>query len=134
MTIQLDATTRSAMLDALEVSIGASPTLKLRTGSQPATCATADSGTVLATVAAPADWMAAASGGSKAIAGTWADSSADASGTPGHFRIYDSTGTCRMQGSVTGVDGNGDMKLSLATLVEGQAVQVSTFTVTAGNA
>jgi len=134
MTIQLDATTRSAMLDALEVSIGASPTLKLRTGSQPATCATADSGTVLTTMALPSDWMAAAASGSKALLGTWADSSADASGTAGHFRIYDSTGTCRMQGSVTGVDGNGDMKLSLATLVEGQAVQVSTFTVTAGNA
>ncbi len=34
------------------------------------------SGTVLATINLPSDWMAAASGGVKSMSGTWTDSSA----------------------------------------------------------
>ena len=70
MTIQLSVAVRNARLDAIETQIGASAVLKIRTGAPPATCATADSGTVLATVNLPADWMAAASGGAKALSGT----------------------------------------------------------------
>jgi len=131
MTIQLDATTRNAILDAIETSIGASPTLKLRTGAQPASTATADSGTVLATLPLPADWMAAAASGSKALLGTWADSAADASGTAGHFRVYDSAGTCRMQGSVTITGGGGNLTLDNPVLVATQTVTITGFTLTA---
>ena len=66
MAVQLSIAARNARLDAIETTIGASAVLKIRTGAQPATCATADSGTVLATINLPADWMAAASAGSKA--------------------------------------------------------------------
>lgn len=50
MTVQLSVAVRNARLDAIETAIGVSAILKIRTGAQPATCATADSGTVLATV------------------------------------------------------------------------------------
>src|SRR4051812_40672389 len=116
MTLQLAVSTRNARLDAIETDVGTSAILKVRTGAQPATCATADSGTVLATLSLPSDWMAAASGGVKAKSGTWEDLSADNSGTAAHFRLYASDGTtCKLQGSVTASGGGGDMTVDSVT-------------------
>lgn len=135
MTLQLSTTVRNARLDAIETAIGVSPILRIRSGSVPASCATADSGTVLASVTLPSDWMAAASGGSKAKAGTWEDTSADNTGTAGHFRIYDSGGsTCHLQGTVTLTAGGGDMTVDNTSFVAGQAFTVTGFTLTDGNA
>lgn len=133
MAIQLSTAVRNARLDAIETAIGASAILRIRSGAAPANCATADSGTVLATVNLPADWMAAASGGSKALAGTWQDLSADATGTAAHFRIYDSTGTtCGMQGTV-GTSGT-DMIVDNTSFAAGQQFNVTSFTMTDANA
>lgn len=135
MALQQSVTVRNAKLDAIETAIGTGAILKIRSGSAPANCATADSGTVLATLTLPSDWMAAASSGSKAKSGTWEDTSADASGTAAHFRLYASDGTtCHMQGTVTATGGGGDMELTTTTIVSGQPVVISTFTLTAGNA
>jgi hypothetical protein len=135
MTIQFSTTTRNARLDAIETAIGASAVMKIRTGAAPANCATADSGTVLATINLPADWMTAASGGSKAMTGTWQDASADAAGTAAHFRIYASDGTtCHAQGTVTATGGGGDMTLDNTSIAAGQTVTVTSFTLTDGNA
>ena len=81
MTVQYSVRVRNARLDVVESTIGTSAILKIRTGSAPGNCAAADSGTVLATLNLPSDWMAAASGGSKDKSGTWEDLSADAAGT-----------------------------------------------------
>lgn len=98
MPIQLSTPVRNARQEAIKTAIGASPILRIRTGAQPANCAAARSGTVLATLNLPSSWMAAASAGSIALAGTWQDTSADASGDPGHFEIMDSAGTtCHLQ-------------------------------------
>lgn len=133
MAVQLSTTVRNARLDAIETAIGTSPILRIRTGSAPATCATADSGTVLATLTLPSDWMAAASSGAKAKSGTWEDTSADATGTAGHFRIYDSGGsTCHLQGTC-GI-GTGDLQLDNTSLASGQAVTITGFTLTDANA
>jgi hypothetical protein len=100
MGYQISTAVRNARLDTVESTIGTSAQLKVRTGAPPANCAAADTGTVLATMTLPADWMAAAAAGSKALSGTWQDASADATGTAGHFRIYDSAGTtCHIQGT-----------------------------------
>jgi hypothetical protein len=132
MAIQASTTVRNAILDAIETAIGTSPVLKVRTGSQPADCATADSGTVLADITCPSDWAAAASSGSKAKSGTWQDTSADASGTPGHFRLYATGGsTCHLQGSAA--VGSGDLNFD-ATVSLGGTVTVTTFTLAAANA
>lgn len=135
MTIQLSTAVRNARLDVIESTIGTTPILRIRSGAAPANCATADSGTVLATLTLPSDWMAAASGGSKALAGTWQDTAADATGTAGHFRIYDSTGTtCHLQGTVTATGGGGDMTVDNTSFASGQQFTVTTFTLTDGNA
>lgn len=133
MAIQLSVAVRNAELDACETAIGTSPILTLRTGAQPADCAAANSGTVISTINPPSDWAAAASGGSKAKSGSWTDASADASGTPAHFRLHDSSGTtCHMQGSVG--QGTGDLSLDNTTIVAGQPITINTFTLNAANA
>lgn len=135
MAVQLSVAVRNARLDAIESTISTSAIMKIRTGAQPATCATADSGTVLATLNLPSDWLAAASGGSKAKSGTWEDASADAAGTAAHFRIYASDGTtCHMQGSVTVTGGGGDLTLDNVVIAAGQQVTITGFTITDGNA
>lgn len=135
MALQYSVAVRNAKLDAVESTIGASAVLKLRTGAPPANCAAADSGTVVATLSLPSDWMAAASSGSKAKAGTWEDTSADNAGTVAHFRLYASDGTtCHAQGTVTNTGGGGDMTLDNVAVNAGQAITITGFTLTAGNA
>lgn len=135
MAIQYAVATRNAKLDAIETEISTSPIMKIRTGAAPANCAAADTGTVLATLTLPSDWMAAASSGSKAKSGTWQDTSADAPGTAAHFRIYDSGGsTCHIQGSVTITGGGGDMTVDNTSFASGQSFSVTSFTITDNNA
>lgn len=135
MALQYSAAVRNAKLDAVETTVGTSAVLKFRTGSAPADCATADSGTVVATLNLPSDWMAAASGGTKAKSGTWNDTSADNSGTIAHWRLYASDGTtCHAQGTATITGGGGDITLDAVVVTAGQTITVTSFTLTAGNA
>ena len=135
MALQYSVAVRNAKLDAVESTIGTSAVLKLRTGSAPADVATADSGTVVATLTLPSDWMAAASSGSKAKSGTWQDTSADNSGTIAHWRLYASDGTtCGAQGTATITSGGGDMGLDAVVVTAGQTITITGFTLTAGNA
>lgn len=132
MAVQASVSVRNAILDSIETTIGTAPILKIRTGAQPATCATADSGTVLVTMTLPSDWLAAASSGSKALSGTWQDASADATGTAAHFRIYDSGGsTCHIQGAV-GTSGS-DLNLDSVSITAAQSVTITSFTIAAAN-
>lgn len=125
---------RNALLDLIESTIGASPVLKIRTGAAPANCAAADSGTVLATITLPADWMGAAASGAKVKSGTWQDLTADATGTAAHFRIYNSGGsTCHLQGTITATGGGGDMTLDNISVASGQVVTINSFTLSDGN-
>jgi len=135
MTIQYSVTVRNAQLDAWETAIGTSPVVRIRTGAAPVSCATADSGTVLATLVLPADWMAAAAAGVKAKSGTWQDASADATGVAGHYRIYDSSGvTCHEQGTITVTGGGGDMEVDNTNFAITQPFTVTAFSRTAANA
>jgi hypothetical protein len=129
MAFQFSNATVHAALDAIETAIGTSAILKIRTGAAPATVATADSGTVLATLNLPSDWLAAASARAKAKSGTWEDTSADAAGTAAHFRIYASDGTtAHIQGSVTATGGGGDLQLDNTNIASGQAITITSFT------
>ncbi len=135
MALQFSTTVRNAILDALETAIGASAVLKIRTGAAPANVAAADTGDVLATLNLPADWMAAASNGSKAKSGDWEDTEGDDDGTAGHFRIYASDGTtAHLQGTISGPGGGGDMELVNTSIATGQPVVINSFTLTAPGA
>jgi hypothetical protein len=133
--MQLSDAVRNARVDAIEATAGAGALMRIFSGSAPANCAAADSGTVLAELTLPSNWMNAPSGGSASKAGTWQDASANASGTAGHWRLYNSAGTvCHAQGTASAAGGGGDMILSTTTLTAGASFTVNTFTITDGNA
>lgn len=135
MAIQLSTSVRNARLDAIETTIGTDAVLKIRTGAAPANCGTADSGTVLATLTLPSNWMANASSGSKAMSGSWADSSADNTGTAAHYRLYASDGTtCHLQGTVTATGGGGDLTVDNVSFASGQNFTITSYSWTDGNA
>lgn len=132
MTVQVSVDIRNAWLDQIETLIGASAILKVRSGAPPVNVAAADSGDVLATCNLPADWMNAASGGTKTKSGTWQDLSADMDGTAGHFRIYMNDGvTCKLQGTF-GLAGT-DMIANSVNFTAGQLFTVLSFTLGAAN-
>lgn|SRR5678815_624206 len=132
MAIQLAVSTRNARLDAIETDLGVSPILEIRTGAPPANCAAADSGTVLATLSLPSDWMTAAASGQKDKSGTWQDLTADAAGTAAHFRIKTSGAVCKIQGTCG--QGSGDMSLDNTNIAAGQTVTVTAFSLIDANA
>lgn len=136
MAVQLSVAVRNARLDAIETTIGATAVLKIYdlTAGAPADCAAAITGTVLATLTLPSDWMSAASSGSKAKLGTWQDASADASGTADFWRLFASDGTtCGAQGTVTATGGGGDLTLDNTSISAAQSVTVTAFTLTDAN-
>lgn len=135
MSLQFATSIRNGILDFIESDTGTSAVLKIRTGAQPANCAAADSGTVLATLTLPSDWMNAASSGSKTKLGTWEDTLADAAGVAAHFRIYKSDGTtCQVQGSCTATGGGGDLTLDNTNIAVNQDVIITSFSLTAPGA
>jgi hypothetical protein len=133
MAVQLSTTLRNARLDVIESHIGTSAVLKIRTGAQPGSVATADSGTVVATLNLPSDWMGAAANGTKALAGSWADATADNSGTAAHWRLYASDGTtCHAQGSVS--TSGADLNVDSVNFSSGQSFTITSWVFTDGNA
>lgn len=138
MAVQLGTTLRNNMIGQYETTLGTTPKLILRSGTQPADCAAVDSGTFLAILTLPADWMNAASAGSITKNGTWTGT-ASAAGTVGHYRLKDSTatstdntGTTHEQGSVG--QGTGDLSLDNVVVANGQTITVTTWTRTQGGA
>lgn len=135
MAFQLSVAARNATLAAIETEVGLNPILTISTGSKPADTATANTGTVLATMVLPSDWLGTATNGSIALSGTWQDLSADDSGTAGYFRLHNNAGTeCHMQGSISATGAGGDMQLDNTNIATGQQINITTFTITAGGA
>ena len=93
------ATVLNAMADAAEAAIGAAPTLEIRAGSPPAAIGTADSGTLLASIALPSDWLSNSSGGVKSLSGTWSGFGA-AAGDATYYRIK-AGGVAHLQGLIS---------------------------------
>jgi hypothetical protein len=128
MAIQLSTAVRNAMLDAIETTVGTAAKIRILTGTQPATCATAESGTLLVQFTLASDWAANAASGSKAfsaITGT----AATGTGTAGYYRLVDTAGTtCHEQGTITATGGGGDMTIDNTSIATGQTVNVTGWT------
>ena len=135
MAFQLSVNARNATLAALETEVGVNPIMTISTGSPPANCGTANTGTVVATMILHTDWLSDPLLGSVTLSGTWQDLSADASGTAGYFRLHNGDGTvCHMQGSISATGGGGDMQLDNTNIATGQQINITAFTITAGGA
>lgn len=134
MTMQASENVRNNRLDIIETVIGASPILRIYSGVAPDSCADAPTGTLLAEMVLPSDWLDVASGANISKLGTWEDVSADATGEAGYFRIYESTGTtCHIQGSVTLTGYGGQLMFDDISFVAGDPVTIATFVMTDGN-
>lgn len=132
MTLQYSVAVNNARLDAFESTAGTSAKLRIYSGSVPANCAAAATGTLLVEMALPSDWMGAAASGVKAKAGTWSGTGA-ASGTAGYFRIVDTAGTTTHAQGTCGL-ASGDMSLDNTSIAVSQVVTVNSFSLTTGNA
>lgn len=130
MAVKYSTTLRNALLDAIETYAGTSPKIMIFTGAEPAKTA-ADSGTLLATINLPSDWLAAAASGSKSKLGTWSATAA-ASGTASYFRLKTSGNAVVMQGSVG--TSAADLLVDSTTFSSGQAFTITSFTINAGMA
>lgn len=122
---------RNAMCDALvDLVDGGSGagTIQIRTGAAPTNVADANSGTLLATLTFSDPAFGAASSGVATASAITSDSSIDATGTAGHFRIFDSAGTCIAQGSC-GTSG-ADINFDSVSFVAGGVCAISSLTVT----
>lgn len=134
MSIAITDALARAILDSGIDSVFNSGVLEIRTGAAPGPGA-APGGSLLWTFTLPADWIAAASGRSKAKNGTWSGA-ASAGGVAGHYRLKTSSDTgaatqneSRMEGSITATGGGGDMTIDNTNIANGQTVTVNTFTV-----
>lgn len=130
--MQYSTAVRNNKLDQVESTIGVSAKLNIYSGSAPANCAAADTGTLLTTLSLPSDWMNNAASGSKTLLGSWTGTASGGSGaTPTHFRIKDSANSvCGMQGTA-GI-GSGELQVN-GTITSGQTVTVTSFQINDNN-
>lgn len=130
MALAYSTTLRNAMLDQITTAVGNAGLLRIYDGVRPATGGAAT--TLLAELTCGTPFAAGASGGVLTLGSITQDASANANGTATWFRIVTSGGTFVIDGSV-GTSGS-DLNLTTTTIVSGQPVSVTSFTITEGNA
>jgi len=131
MAIKYSTTHRTNSMTQLATDIGASCKIKIWTGSIPADCATADTGTLLVTFVGNAGGFGSAVGGVLTAAAV-ASVTASGTGTAGYFRIYPSADTSTnavVQGTV-GTSGT-DMIVTNTSINATQACNFTSLLVTA---
>ena len=131
MAIQYSTTHRTNAMTQLATDVGTSCVIKIWTGSPPANCGTADSGTLLVTFAGNATQFGTASSGVLTVSAI-ANATAGNTGTAGYFRIYPTAATTTnavVQG-LCGTSGS-DMNLTSTSITSGQTCVFTSMTVTA---
>jgi hypothetical protein len=112
----------------LATDVGTSAVIKIWTGTVPATCGTADTGTLLVTFAGNVAQFGTAAAAVLTVSAI-ANATAGNTGTAGYFRVYPTAATSTnavMQGTV-GVD----MTLTNTSITSGQTCAFTSMTVTA---
>lgn len=121
MAISITAAVAQSMATAAATAIGASSTIKIYSGSKPATPETTASGTLLVTVTISGSYTATSG---VLTAADPAAASPAASGTAGYFRVATSGATAILDGTVTATGGGGDMQLGSTTVTTGVNVDL----------
>jgi len=130
MALAYSTAIRNAMLDAITTAAGNAALLRIYDGTRPATGGAAT--TLLAELTCGTPFAAGASSGVLTLGSITQDSSANASGTATWFRIVKSDGTTQVIDGNVGTSGS-DLNLTTTTIVSGQPVSVTSFTITEGN-
>lgn len=122
MTIYRSDTVRNALMDALDTARGASVQVQIRSGVPDGV---GGAGTLLAQLTGNATgWAGAASGGVLTSNAITADSSADATGTAGHYELLTS-GAVWMESGIVDLGGTDGVSIDNTSITAGQTVQMS---------
>lgn len=131
MAYRLSTDTRNKACDAIvdDIDSGSPPgTIAIRTGSQPTNVGDSDSGTLLGTLTFSNPAFGSSSSGTATASSITSDTSADNSGTAGHFRIKDGSGNIHSDGTCG--QGSGDLSFDNSSIVAGGTIAVSSLSVT----
>lgn len=131
MATRLSVASRNAALTSITAQLDAGTSngyIQIRSGSQPASITTAATGTLLGTLTLSDPAFGAASNGS-ITANVIGNDTADASGTAGWFRAYNSNGQAVIDGSITSIGGSGDMNMSDITVMSGSPLSIAGWTI-----
>jgi hypothetical protein len=128
MAYRLSTAARNAACDAIVDLIDPSGpgTVTIRTSTQPTNVGDAENGTLLGTLTFAATAFGAASTGTATAASITSDTSADASGTAGHFRIFRNAG---IHSDGTCGQGSGDLSFDNNVIVAGGTIAISACTI-----
>lgn len=131
---KLGTTARNLACDGLRVGFDAGTPpgrIEHRTGAQPANVSDASSGTLLGTNLFSNPAFGASSVGVATAAAIANDSSADASGTAGYFRLYTGAGadTAALAQGNSGTSGT-DMNFDNNVIVAGGVIAITSMTLT----
>ena len=141
MAVRLSTGLRSYVADSgIKTAFDTIGRINIYTGAQPATPDTAASGVLLGTLTLAATSAGAAASGVVTFAAIASDTSADASGTAGYFRMYRTTDTApgtagngttdrRLDGNIALTTG-GDINFDNITFVAGGTIAINSLTIT----
>lgn len=132
MAIQYSTTHRTNNMADISTQAGTTAYVLIYTGSPPANCATAASGTLLASLAMSNPIGSASSG--VLTMSTITSATAAATGTAGYWRICTSSAgtTCVAQGTVA--TSGGDLNFPSTAFTSGETISITSFTITATGA
>ena len=133
MALAYATTLRNAQLDAIDDAVNAGSgagTIKLYTGTRPATGGALSGNTLLGTLTFSSTAFGAASSGTITAASITSGTAA-ATGTATWFRVEDSDANFVADGDV-GTSGS-DLNLSTVSISSGATLEITSFVITAGN-
>lgn len=134
MAFQQSVAARTAQADTITTTVGNAGLLRIYTGTVPANCAAAATGTKLSEHTLGSPFAPGASSG--VLSPTLpANVNGLADGTAGYYRIYKADGTtCVVQDSVVSSGPGLVLNPSSNLIASGQPVQVNSWTITMGGA
>lgn len=122
MTIYRSDTVRNALMDALDTQRGASVQVQIRSGVPDGV---GGAGTLLAQLTGNvAGWAGASAAGVLTSNAITADSSADATGTAGHYELLTS-GSTWLESGIVDLGGTDGVTIDNLSITAGQTVQMS---------
>ena len=131
MTYRLSTDTRNKLANAIGNDIDAGTGagfITIRTSTQPTNVGDSENGVLLGTLTFSDPSFGSASTGVITANAITSDTSADASGTATHFRIFDSVSAIHSDGTC-GL-GSGDLSFDNNVIVAGGVIAISSMTIT----
>lgn len=119
-----------AALNAISALLTSGSTMQIRSGAAPAECEIANTGTLLATLNLPNPVFPSSSDGSGyayADVNTVTPVNASATGIAGHFRVFNASAVCVMQGLISSTDGDDLLVLNNTSIFIGALITLSSW-------